>query len=429
MIAKERQPLRLLWVFVLGFLFSLGVVAGFFWLFAAQAAGQWAFWDLDPRLSQDVLFAVSRNAVTLAAALGVGVTLFFSFRKQQTAEKAQAVAVAAQEIATKSQELATRTLELSLNRHERETVSELRIRYARAAEQLASDKPAIQLAGIHSLTALSDDWANLGNHIEQQVCISLLCSYTNAPSLWSDDPSHPPERTAVGIILSRMNPDVAEPQQNWTSKEIVFRGADLSDGMDNVTINEGHMSIKGSRWRPYRSVAGFDMAGGTLGIQGNIGDGTFPRTINANFLNGVSIFIPGAGSREDSIMFYRCSYRGGNVTVWILEQFKGTITFQHCSFSKGNVDIWSTGNLEYSVVFEDCTFTSVSSLRVFDQKVSLTFTECEFLNDGKIMARDPKDAALEAARTGQGMRLPPTTSHPAWPDDVFYPKPQAQTKE
>src|SRR5215831_13951339 len=49
-------------------------------------------------------------------------------------------------------------------------------RFATAAEQLGSDKPAIRLAGVHAMAGLADDW-----EANRQTCIDVLCAYLRMP--------------------------------------------------------------------------------------------------------------------------------------------------------------------------------------------------------------------------------------------------------
>jgi uncharacterized protein YjbI with pentapeptide repeats len=71
--------------------------------------------------------------------------------------------------------------------HRRETIRDLRSRFATAAAQLADPAAPVRLAGVYSLGSLADDWGNLykdgglevvgTGEIERQVCIDLLCAY------------------------------------------------------------------------------------------------------------------------------------------------------------------------------------------------------------------------------------------------------------
>ena len=45
-------------------------------------------------------------------------------------------------------------------------------RFATAAEQLGSDKPAVRLAGVYAMAGLADDWEE-----NRQTCVDVLCAY------------------------------------------------------------------------------------------------------------------------------------------------------------------------------------------------------------------------------------------------------------
>ncbi len=60
---------------------------------------------------------------------------------------------------------------------------DLRGRFTVAATQLADPSPAIRLAGVYSLIALADDWAEHNRIADRNVCIDLLLSYLRAPQL------------------------------------------------------------------------------------------------------------------------------------------------------------------------------------------------------------------------------------------------------
>ncbi len=49
-------------------------------------------------------------------------------------------------------------------------------RFATAAEQLGSDKPAVRLAGVHAMAGLADDWEE-----NRHTCIDVLCAYLRMP--------------------------------------------------------------------------------------------------------------------------------------------------------------------------------------------------------------------------------------------------------
>ncbi|MET8212815.1 hypothetical protein ABZT51_44110 [Streptomyces sp. NPDC005373] len=49
-------------------------------------------------------------------------------------------------------------------------------RYAKAAEQLGHDQPAVRLAGVYAMARLADDWTE-----QRQVCVDVLCAYLRMP--------------------------------------------------------------------------------------------------------------------------------------------------------------------------------------------------------------------------------------------------------
>jgi uncharacterized membrane-anchored protein YhcB (DUF1043 family) len=49
-------------------------------------------------------------------------------------------------------------------------------RFTTAAEQLGSEKPAVQLAGVYAMAGLADDWEE-----NRQTCVDVLCAYLRMP--------------------------------------------------------------------------------------------------------------------------------------------------------------------------------------------------------------------------------------------------------
>jgi hypothetical protein len=49
-------------------------------------------------------------------------------------------------------------------------------RFATAADQLGSGKPAVRLAGVYAMAGLADDWEE-----NRQTCVDVLCAYLRMP--------------------------------------------------------------------------------------------------------------------------------------------------------------------------------------------------------------------------------------------------------
>jgi len=70
-------------------------------------------------------------------------------------------------------------------------------RFATAAEQLGSDKPAVRLAGVYAMAGLADDWEE-----NRQACIDVLCAYLRLP--YEPDPGQgAPEPQRLAFLAIR----------------------------------------------------------------------------------------------------------------------------------------------------------------------------------------------------------------------------------
>lgn len=402
--ADERAPMRLPYVFLFGFLSSLLVVGGTIWLFAAYETADWLPMSHSPRLSQDKWFEIVRNAVTSAAALGVGVTLFFSFRRQQTAERNQRIGQLAQLTAAEAQKTAAEALDLSNRQHSldqdrrRDSVTtELRARYAKTSEQLGSDQLSVRLAGVYSLAGLADDWAENGNEDERQVCIDLLCAYFRS--------EQPGESTAVRrelaeatlqVVTERLQAD-APTRKNWgkarvllvdpgkmprlngigltESGSVTIQGASLNRPafLQDLTLDGGRLQLIEIQPGGFRLVLGKTrlLAAGALDVafrRRRPGDG--PGTdapsrvlFRQLDLDGGRLRVNGVGCH---VVFDRCEFYGGRINVRVLgneTSGPGSVTFTNCVFHANPFAQLSRSGLASSVlstesliVYPNCTF-------------------------------------------------------------------------
>jgi ClpP class serine protease len=65
-------------------------------------------------------------------------------------------------------------------------------RFATAAGQLGTDKPAVRLAGVYAMAGPADDWME-----SRQTCIDVLCAYLRMPYEPDPGPDSPePQRLA-----------------------------------------------------------------------------------------------------------------------------------------------------------------------------------------------------------------------------------------
>src|SRR6516165_4724553 len=98
-------------------------------------------------------------------------------------------------------------------------------RFATAAGQLGSDKPAIRLAGVYAMAGLADDWEE-----NRQTCVDVLCGYLRMP--YDPDPGEGKFRlvfladrevrhTVIRVITAHLR-DGAGP--SWQGRNFDFTG-------------------------------------------------------------------------------------------------------------------------------------------------------------------------------------------------------------
>ncbi|MCI0141532.1 hypothetical protein KNN17_08055 [Arthrobacter bambusae] len=356
-----RQPMKLYLVFLLGFLASVATVGGLIWLLAAYETKDLNPFFHSPRMSQDKWFEIIRNAVTMGAALGVGVTLFFSYRRQQTAEETQRIGIQAQLTAAKAQQTAAEALELANKQHgldqdrrKDSVTAELRSRYVQTAEQLGSEHLAIKLAGIYSLAALADDWAEIGNHDERQVCIDLLSAYFRYAHYFDDSARAEVMATLTEVILSRLKHDTSV-RKHWGGANI-----DLSDPQGFPSVDGLVLRDRGTLTLRRPSGAGKPLYFGDVVLDGGILDlqdvtSTGAFTLFHAALNRGQLRVslaPGPGDNGFPVVaaFNRVILSGATLVV-NANQHK--VTFDYCTFKSGNLFV-SSGR--ESVTFRNCVF-------------------------------------------------------------------------
>ena len=338
-------------VFVIGFAFSLLVIGFFVYFFAAYHTRDWSPWDTRPLMTTDAWFGIIRNAVTLAAALGVGITLFFSYRKQRTAEMTHRISAEAQRTAAEAQRL-------TAQQHINDLTKGRRERFGQAAEHLGSVNLSLAIAGAHSLEALADEWCEAGNQRERQNCIDLLCAYPSiARQHFKENRFGVTEVRAVvaARILDHISRDCA-PSAYWDAK-IELRDPAFLDAVSDVYVNGAHLDFRhfSPSW-----------------------DKGFFRRLE--IIEG-SINLGEMDLNEGSLVFHDSRFGGGFVTLGTFEESHGpaSLTFRDCSFSGTEFLIPYAYKGEFSLEFIQCTFAQGNfgfTERTAPRK--LHFQECVF---------------------------------------------------
>lgn len=371
---RKRQPLSLAVVLSLGFGGSVIVVFSLIWAFAAYATGELVPWNRTPPLNGSEQFEVIRNAVTTAAALGVGVTLFLSYRRQRTAE-------ATQRLTADALALSNRQHELEVSRRAEDRVRALRERYASAAEQLGSDQLAVAIAGVHILESLADEWKSLELSKDRQDCINLLCSYLRL-SPWAT-PAQRAAKDLIGELLLNRIQKSASSAQYWDAtvdltgqvpqympdvlvkglqlklshlaappnEDVVFNRWEVLSGRveaEDMDLSRGNLWIRDSELRGGEMSLALDVespGSGTVGFS------------NTHFM-GTHLEVPYGQSKKLKIHFTDCTFSGGSFRfgTWCHPLL---VTFERCHFD-ANIFEENDDRKGFSVaqvrVHESCTF-------------------------------------------------------------------------
>ncbi|GLZ80821.1 hypothetical protein Afil01_56280 [Actinorhabdospora filicis] len=212
---------------------------GIWWLFGSP--------DLSGPTDQASRFEVVKLILTVAgsftAGLGAVIALVVQYRKQHLSEAGE----------------------------RREDTKLFLERYAKAAEQLGSDKAAVRLAGVYSMVSLADDWAE-----ERQTCVDVLCAYIRMPyEPPSDaDPEGMGERQVRHALLKALSQRVYDGYDRaWPRFRFDFTGAVIDGGVMARMAVPAHSEVLFDRARftgAELNLWGAHVAGGVLSFDGAV---------------------------------------------------------------------------------------------------------------------------------------------------------------
>jgi uncharacterized protein YjbI with pentapeptide repeats len=207
--------------------------------------------------------------------------------------------------------------------HLEQTLAEQRVqtlneRFATAAEQLGSDKPAVRLAGVYALSGLADDWVE-----NRQTCVDVLCAYLRMP--YEPDPGQDaPEarrllfrairevrHTVTRVITAHLEEHAAV---SWQGLNFDFTGAVFDCG-DFVfaQFSGGEVSFSGAQF--------------------SSGEVNF----NAAEFSGARVDFSGAQFSGGTVDFRYARFSGGEVDFRLTEFSGGTVHFYAARFSGAEV--------------------------------------------------------------------------------------------
>jgi uncharacterized protein YjbI with pentapeptide repeats len=257
-------------------------------------------------------------------------------------------------------------------------------RFARGAEQLGSDKPAVRLAGVYAMAGLADDWEE-----SRQACVDVLCAYLRMP--YEPDPGQDapePQRlafqaarevrhTVIRVITAHLKKDAATSWQglHFDLTGVVFDGGDFRD----AEFSRGTISFSDARFSDGTvSFRRAEFSGAGLNFRGARFTGGMVDFSHARFSGG-NVDFRGAQFSGGMIIF-EARFSGGTVYFYDA-QFSGSmINFRFAQFSGAGVDFisgrFSGGTIDFShAIFSGGT---VLFKRAGFSGGMLDFTKAEF---------------------------------------------------
>jgi len=272
-------------------------------------------------------------------------------------------------------------LDLTLAQQRTRTLNE---RFATAAEQLGSDKPAVRLAGVYALAGLADDWQE-----NRQTCVDVLCAYLRMP-YEPEPPADAPEsqrlaflairevrHTVIRVITAHLKKDAATPWQglrlDFTG--VVFDGGDFRD----AEFSSGTVNFDGAQF-----------SSGTTSFRRAEFSGAGVDFRDAEFSGGIVDFSHARFSRgkvdfrsaqfSGGTILFEARFSGGTVFFYDAQFSGGAVHFRFALFSGAGVDFIGARFTGGAVSFSNARFSGGTILfkRAEFSGSRVDFTEAEF---------------------------------------------------
>ncbi|MBQ1035351.1 pentapeptide repeat-containing protein [Micromonospora sp. C81] len=424
-----------------------GLIAAAFWY------ADWPGFKRDATVTAATLFDLLKLVFAVVAGVGGVAALVVAYRRQRVAEHTNALAEFAHQLAHAADLRAEATRALAEAADERAKIETDRNgvrlfneRFAKASEQLGSEKAAVRLAGVYAMAGLADDWRE-----GRQTCIDVLCAYLRMPYSPPPDASEEGQAPAdddVPIVDAESARSAREEREvrhtvirlvgrhlrlagddptSWRNYDFDFTGA-MFDGGDfsDVTFSGGRVSFAAATFGGGRvsfrraifiggevSFAAATFSGGEVSFRGatfSEGEVSFRR---ATFSGGQVIFSQAAFSGGE-VSFFRAAFSGGQVSFSMAAFTDGEVSFFDATFSAGVVR-FSRGNFtggKVSFLMAKFKGGKVSFLAAAFSGGHTTFRMAKF-NGGEVHFRQAKFTGGDVSFDNATFHVPPKFSY--WP--------------
>jgi uncharacterized protein YjbI with pentapeptide repeats len=323
----------------------------------------------DATVTAATLFDLLKLVFAVVAGIGGVAALVVAYRRQRVAEHTNALAEFAHQLAHAadlraegSRALAEAADERAKVETDRNGVRLFNERFAKASEQLGSEKAAVRLAGVYAMAGLADDW-----HEGRQTCIDVLCAYFRMPykpphtlSPKSSDAGESesetesePSADADAVRIAREEREVRhtlmriigahlrldeDDAKSWCGLDFDFTGA-VFDGADleGATFSGGRVSFEVATFDRGRvSFEGATFGGGRVSFRGAKFSGGNVSFGGSTFSGGIVSF-GGASFEGSSVYFHGSKFSGGEVSFGGATLSGGQVAFHWAKFSGGDV--------------------------------------------------------------------------------------------
>lgn len=297
------------------------------------------------------------------AGVGGVAALVVAYRRQRVAEHtnklsefAHQLAHAADLRAEEAKAFAGAADERAKIETERNGVRLLNERFAKASEQLGSEKAAVRLAGVYAMAGLADDWRE-----GRQTCIDVLCAYvrmpyTPPPDASGEAPTQDEDQAALGVadkaraareerevrhtvirLVGRHLRIAEDDAASWCGYDFDFTGAVFDGGdLSGARFSGGDVSFEGATFNGGDvSFGGAAFSGGKVSFGGATFSGGNVSFEDATFSGG-EVFLGGTRFSGGQVFFDRARFSGAKV-LYMARFSGGWVSFENTVFSDGEV--------------------------------------------------------------------------------------------
>ena len=350
-------------------------------------------------MSPEVVAAIIAASVSFLTLIGTLVAQYLG--RRATSRDTQKTLEQQQEQLDKTLTEQREQLDRTLTEQRTRTLNE---RFATAAEQLGSDKPAVRLAGVYAMAGLADDWNE-----NRQTCVDVLCAYLRIPyEPEPEDDAPAGERlaylryrevrhTVVRVIADHLR---EEASTSWRGLDLDFTGVIFDGGnFQRCMFSGGEVRFNNSQFTDRVSSSGSVLSGGevsfhsaefcgAVNFNGTVFSGGDVYFYFAPFSGGLMNFM-GAEFVSAEVPFDYATFSGGLITFDNAESSGGKVSFNDSSFSGGTVTFGGAKFSGGTVTFGGAKFSGGTVTFASEFASTDTVTKSgKVVPDGKITLND-----------------------------------------